>query len=411
MTALLDRRKRIYCGMIWKKGILILPRFLLTLAGTLAALALATFLVYTVMQHRQSLLPRIRAAVVVLDGDVATAMTVRMVAEMEAIKNVADVEIMNRRDAEAAVRNGSVQASIYLTEDIYHDFASQTNTPVLVQVSRDSGLGVQRFYDLVQVGLSLLQTGQNTLVALDEVEGRHPMLIDKGELEDSIADDFVTLAINRNNIWKTTVLSAYDPVSIAGYYSMAGALAIVCLFFGTGFAALYDKKERAVDVCLKRMGISALMQSFSRLLVMTFVSWVMFLLVLIPAFYVADTKGEGAEAVLRLIPGLLPAAFCVAAFIHLIHSFAVGESGSLFYLITSLLLFVLGGGIFPAAFLPPVLYHIAGFLPIRLWLDYLSGLLWNGFSWRSLAVLLAAGFGMAAAGVLGLKLRERRSIG
>ncbi|MBR3642665.1 MAG: hypothetical protein IKN57_04060, partial [Parasporobacterium sp.] len=118
-----DKTRQIYCRLIWKKGILILPRFLLTLLVTLAALALATFLIIMIQQKRQSLLPKIQVGVVVLDGDMATTMMVRVIGEMDAVKNVCDLRVLSKTEAERAVKSGELQAAIYLTEDIYHDFS------------------------------------------------------------------------------------------------------------------------------------------------------------------------------------------------------------------------------------------------------------------------------------------------
>ena len=402
------QRKGIYYRLIWKKGFLILPRFLTTLVITALVLALASILIYHVMQKRQSLLPRVQVAVVVLDGDVATGMTVRMVSEIETIKNVCDIKIMSRSAAETAIREGSVQAAVYLTEDLYHDFASGTNTPILVQVTKDSGLGVQRFRDLVEVALSLLHTGQSTIFTLDDITAKYPMKISVQDLKDTLADDYVSLALNRNLVWNSTVLSAFDPVTTMNYYSVTAALFIICLFFGTGFAALYDKKERSVDICLGRMGIGPVTKSAARLLIMTFVSWLVLIVVLIPSYLITTKTGIHAATVFWIIPGTLPAAFCTAAFIHLVNACAVGESGSLFYLIVCLLLFVIGGGLFPAVYLPPVLAKFAGYLPISLWQQYLTELLWNGFSAVTLVRILAAGLVMAVIGGIGMRYHEGR---
>ena len=405
----MDRnQKAIYYGLIFKKGILILPRFFLTLLLTAVVLIIGTVAVYTVTQNRRALNPKIHVAVVVPGEDVATQMATQMIGEMESVKSICDFSFLSAEEADAAMHNGSIQAAIYLTENIYDDIYHATNTPVRIQVAKSSGLGVQRFKDLVNVGLSMLQVGEATVYSLLDISKDYEMQVSPYDLTDTIAMSFVDLAMNRNNIWNTTFLSPYGNISMMGFYSVTAALAVVCLLFGAGFAGLYDKKERAVDICLRRMGIGSVTRSLARLLIMTVVNWFLLLIVLVPALYITKSAEITGKLVLLLVVALWPLAFSVAAFIHLVNAFAVGESGSLFYLIISILLFVLGGGLFPAAFLPSALYRLSSFLPIGFWQKYLADLLWNGFQGASLRTILIYGAGMAVLGGIGLKLNENK---
>ncbi|MBQ1312480.1 MAG: ABC transporter permease [Blautia sp.] len=401
-------RKGIYYLLIWKKGIRILTRFFVTLLVTGVILILGTLAIFAASRKEKSLLPRVQVAVTVLDGNMATTMAVQMVGEMDAVRNVCDFRLLSKEEAQRAVRDGTVQASIYLTEDLYQDVNHGVNTPVLVEVAKDSSLGLQLFKDLINVGVSMLQIGEANVYTLDEISEVYEMNVSVSDLMDTIADNYLNLAFNRNSVWITTMLSPYGNISMMGFYSITVALAVVCLLFGTGFSGLYDQKEHSVDVCLARMGITTVTRSLARLLVETFVNWLLLIIVLLPALYFTNSAELSVSMVSTVIPGLIPIAFSVAAFIHLVNSFAVGDSGNLFYLIISILLFVLGGGLFPAAYLPPALYRISSVLPIGFWQRYLSDLLWNGFSVSSLAGVLLFGTGMAVLGGIGLKINENK---
>ena len=403
-----NKTKGIYCRLIWKKGISILPRYLLTLAMTIVILAVSAALIFSVANRSRSQEPKIQVGIVVPGNDITTILAVRMVAEMDAIRTACNIQFLNDEKARAAVKSGSIQAAVFITEDIFDDVSSGANTPVLIQVGEDSGLGVQRFRDIVNVGLSLVRTGQGGMYALDKMMELHEVTEEAWDIRCDTIDNYFLVLVSRNNIWNTSVLSSYGGITMTGFYCMTGALGVVCLLFGCAFAALYDKKERAVDVCLRRMGIGVFTRSLSRLLVMTFVYWVLLFAILLPALLVTGEAVFSVPWMLGLLAGLIPAAFSAAAYTHLVYSWAVGESGSLFFLICTALLFVLGGGIFPAAYLPRGLYHFSQVLPVSFWQKYLSDLLWNGFSAAGLSGVLLYGLAMAAAGGVGLKINESK---
>ena len=404
-----NRTRGIYYRLIWKKGIVILPRFLLTLITTSVILAFSAALIFSVTNRSKSQNPKIQVGMVIPDRDVATLLAIRMVAEMDAIKSVCDVSFMEDEKARIAVRDGSIQAVIFVTKDLFEDVSSGVNTPVLIQVGEDSGLGVQRFRDIINVGISLVRTGQAGMYTLDEMMELHEVTENARTIRNNTIDDYFLVLLNRQNIWQTTLLSSYGDISMTGFYCITAALGIVCLLFGTGFAALYDKKERAVDVCLSRMGVGVITRSLSRLLIMSFVCWGLMFILLLPALVILGEASLSFSLVVRLFAGLVPVAFSVACFIHLVYAFAVGESGSMFFLICAILLFVLGGGMFPAAYLPPVLSHFSRFLPVYFWQKYLSDLLWNGFSFAHCAIVLLYGLAMGLAGGAGLKYHESKS--
>ncbi len=399
----MNSKKPIYYLMIFKKALLILPRFLLTIAVTAAILIGATFLLYQDAQERR-LLPRLQIGCVVPDGDAATAFTARMIANMDALKNLCDFAILSEEEADSSLLSGRLHMAFYLTPDIYNDVNNGVNTPVRIRVSKDSGMAVQMFKDLVYVGLSILQSGESANYALGETARDYEMTLDVAALRDNIASQSISLALNRAKIYTTYLLSAYGNISMAGFYVMTVLFAIVCLFLGMGFGALYDRKERTVDQCLRRMGIRTLSQTLSRLLSMGVVIWVMMVFIL----FIVGTFTAIAPFSLSLLLPLIPLAFSVAAFIHMGSALTAGEQGSLFYLLLCVLLFVLGGGLFPSAYLPPSLKNIAAFLPIKAWQQYLSGLLWNGFNARHLLSVVCFGTVMAVLGSVGLIVNEKQ---
>ena len=92
---------------------------------------------------------------------------------------------------------------------------------------------------------------------------------------------------------------------------------------------------------------------------------------------------------------------------HMIYSFASGESGSLIFLLVSLLVFVLGGGLFPASFLPEVLAAVPKYLPVQLWQRVLTGAFAGETALEAVRLTLVYGAVMTVVGAAGAKVSAR----
>ncbi len=391
----------VYFKLIWKKAFLALPRFFLALAVTAAVMAAAMFAMY-ITARQGSLLPRIQVAVVFKDQDVTTTMAAKLVEGMDSVRSVCEFKYISAEEAEKALSENKVQAILYLNENMYDDINEGVNTPVLIRLPEDSGLAVQTFQDLVAAGISMVQTGESAVYAIGETADTYPTKIPAQTLMDQMISKFIPLALNRSGTWNTVTLSAYGDISVTGFYMITILLAVAVILFGMGFASLYEKKQQTVSLCLRRKGVHVWLQGLARLSAVTFVLWIM--LCILTAVLCASMKAAAFRPALLLT--LLPAAFSIAGFVHLVYGFVQTESASLIYVILTVLLFVLGGGLFPAALLPADLSGVAGLLPVSIWQRYLADLFWNGFSMASFAKIMLAGLIFAAAGTLGLYKNE-----
>ena len=97
---------------------------------------------------------------------------------------------------------------------------------------------------------------------------------------------------------------------------------------------------------------------------------------------------------------LLVLAFSLASFIHLICQVVPGEAGSLFFMIVSMVIFLLGGGLFPSSMLPESLHALPSLLPVRGWQRCLLNVFEGTPDAAVLAEVLLSGLLMAAAAYL-----------
>ncbi len=398
----MNKHAFIYCKLIWKKGLAILPRFFITLAVTALALAGAGFVLYSATGD-SSVLPGIDVALVTEGNDPTIKMGAGIVQNMESVRAVCRFHEVSEEEAVAGLKSGRYQAAAYLPEDLYEDVNSGVNTPVKVQVASGSLLSVSMFKDLIDVAMTMLQTGESAVYALYDAAEVYETNKKVPSVTGQIAVKYLGLALQRAAAYNVKVISPYGETGLPVFYTVTGILAAICILFGVSFSSLYKKESPVVRKCLARTGVRDAAGVFARLSVVTAVLWGLLVVTCFIVSRFADFAVFRASTMLQL----LPVAFSLAAFMHMIYSFASGESGSLVYLLVSLLVFVLGGGLFPASFLPEVLAAVPKYLPIQLWQRVLTGAFAGESAAEAVRLTLVYGIVMIVVGVLGAKAAEK----
>ena len=398
----MNKHAFIYCKLIWKKGLAILPRFFITLAVTALALAGAGFVLYSATGD-SSVLPGVDVALVTEGNDPTVKMGAGIVQNMESVRAVCRFHDVSEEEAVAGLKDGRYQAAAYLPEDIYEDVNSGVNTPVKVQVSSRSLLSVSMFRDLIDVAMTMLQTGESAVYALYDAADVYETNKNVSSVTGQIAVSYLALALQRAAAYNVTVISPYGETGLPVFYTVTGVLAAICILFGVSFSSLYRQESPVVRKCLARTGVRDAAGIFARMSVVTVVLWGLLIGACLALSLFTDIAVFRVSTVLQI----LPVAFSLAAFMHMIYSFASGESGSLIYLLVSLLVFVLGGGLFPASFLPEVLAAVPRYLPVQLWQRVLTGVFAGETVFEAARLTLIYGAVMTIAGALGAKVSER----
>ena len=391
----MSEKKSVYCKLIWKKALLVLPRFLLSLVLSALAVGLCAFVVYKASGEKQ-MLPGIDAAVVTEGDDLMVQMGMSLVQGMDSVKSLCRFHSTDEADAVSGLQSGKYQAVVYLPEDIYDDVNEGVNTPVHVQVSSRSILSLSLFRGLVETALSMIQTGESAVYALYDTSHSYETNGSVDPLTDRIAAGFMTLALTRNSDFSVTVLSAYGDISIRSFYAVTIVLFLVCLLLGTCFAGLFRRESEALLVSLKRNGITDLTRTGAKISAMMLVLFPLLTVICIALSCLTDIS------VLRLpsLALLLILAFSLASFIHLICQVVPGEAGSLFFMIVSMVIFLLGGGLFPSSMLPESLHALPSLLPVRGWQRCLLKVFEGTPDAAVLAEVLLSGLLMAVAAYL-----------
>ena len=365
----------IYFLLTCKKSFHILPRFFLMIMGTLAVILGVSAILY-IAGTSGSILPRIRVGIVTAAEDDRSRYGVNVVGEMGSIKAISEFVPMTEEEAEKALKSGKIQIAAYITNDIYEDVYSGTNTPVLIRLTSEKDIIMDTFLDLANAGIAILQTGQSAVYAIGDTALTYPLRRSRSLLMDQISMKFITQALVRMGTWNEKTLSAYGDITVMGFYVITILLFVTVVMFGMGFAGLYIKEEQVIDRCLYRIGVNPAVQGVIRVVAMTFVLWMLFTLCTL----IACVAAKAAVFQPVFILWLLPLSFSVAGFVHMVYSLVNFGSGEIIYLLLGILMFVLGGALFPVSMLPKALSGITSVLPVQHWQKYLADLFWNGFN-------------------------------
>ena len=444
----------IYLRLEMKKGMKLIPFFLLSIFITAAAVAAAAFAVSFVM-GKDSALPKAEVAIVTgSDGsddtidkegrlDLKTMMMIGVVENMESVKSVSHFSYMSPKKAADSLKDGSVQAAVYLPDDVYENINNGTNTPVLVRLSsKNGGLLSGLFRALVNSGVTLIQTVETAIYSIDYLSETYPLSDKLSALEDKIFGAYVAAALARGSIWRTeNVSDAFGGISLPGFY-MISAILLILLLFGAGFDLFYTKSEKATQKVLRRKGLPVPLTSLAKAASVFCVLAVFGLLLVFAASLLAGafpgifgaagaasaaassaasgaagagaasaagaisgTAGAGLSMILRaacgrlpwMLPGILAAAFVAACYLHLIYSLVPEKGGSLICVLLTLLLFFLCGGLVPAGYLPGFLKNISAFTPVgaaQKMIGHALGLADSGAYTADLVRALIVGFAM-----------------
>ncbi len=393
-----------YFLLTCKKAFRILPRFFLMILGTLAVILGVSALLYAA-GGSGSILPRIRVGIITASEDDRSRYGVNVVGEMGSIKAISDFIPMTEEEAEEALAAGKIQIAAYITNDIYEDVYSGKNTPVRIRLTSEKDIIMETFLDLAEAGIDILETGESAVYAIGDTADVYPLRRSKSLLMDQISMKFITQALVRMGTWNVKTLSAYGDITVTGFYMITVLLFVTAVMFGMGFAGLYVKEEQVIDRCLYRIGVGPLVQGLIRVISMTAVLWMLFTLGTLIVCLVSDAAAFRPEYILWL----LPVSFSVAGFVHMVYSLVNFGSGEIIYLLLGILMFVLGGALFPLSMLPGPLSGAASILPVQYWQKYLADMFWNGFSSGDLIRILLIGAAAMVLGTAGAYVLRRES--
>ena len=377
-----------------RKGIHLIPFFFITMAVTAAAVILAA-VIFSAAMSRGQVLPKASVAVVCVtqagengaledaDIDMVSRLGIGSISGMKSVETIADIKTMKLAEAENGLQDGSVDAAVYITPNVYQDINTGVNTPITVRLGRDAAsLDGSLFVSLITAGVRMLRTIEAAVYTPYALEANYRLTDTAQAIGDRIFDIYLKKALSRGKMWGQETVSAFGDLSIIEFYIISGIIFIIMLF-GLGFASFYSSSERQVLTLLCRSGIPQAATGLARLIAI-----VLILLIFECILFIAGRTAllcmnspEAAEAmpsfILHAIASALPdvargllsaliIALLAASLIHVCGQWIRQGSIPLIYTLIVIVLFVVTGGLLPNAYLPAMLRKVTYFSPVQL---------------------------------------------
>lgn len=382
------RRIFAYLRIELKKGIRVIPFFIQSFLGAAVLIGLALVLICQFMLRSQTFV-KMNIGVVVPGQETSTRMAMKLISAMDSVDSICKFSYPDEETALRQLAKGELEAVILLTEDFYDDVNDGVNTPVDILLAPDSPLDREVFTELVQSGVSMLQTAQAAVYAVDEVSEEYQLSMSKNEMEYKLSYLYLEYAFARNGTFAELEETPLGAVSLTEFYIACGAV-VQSLIFGFAFLTLYKSESRDFMRCLRRIGINAVFQSVLRIFVMAFDLWLLLTGGYLIGNIVYAKMIESAAMIFPLqIAGLMLYALALAAFFHLVFAlFGDTENGGLIYLLIAVFLTVCAGGLFPAAVFPEWMQRLSALFPLSWWQKYLTEVMWTGVEIRTVLVLV-----------------------
>ena len=382
----------IYLKMEIRKGMGLIPFFVVSalIAGAAIFAAAAVFCAVT---DRKQLFPRAEVAVVMdSDGsddtssekgkaDLKTTMAIGLVESMSSVKSLCDFTYMSPSDAAEGLRKGTLSAAIYLPKGTYENINSGVNTPVLFRLSpSDAAFSGSLFRQLVTDGVSMLKTVEAGIYAIDYQSAVNPPVQTLANAEDTLFGTFLKSILSRTSAFEEEGVSLFGAMSMTQFYVLSGLL-LLLLLLGIGCASFYSEGERAALKYLRRYSLHPVFMSAAKWIALTLMFFVMTMICTMAASAIeAVSSGADGKAAVLISAGhwpmLLGVAFSIAAYVHLIYTFASSRQSAFIYLLTTAAIFSLAGGFLPVYYLPRSVRVLLPFIPVRMWQSALAEVLY-----------------------------------
>lgn len=393
-----------YLRIEFKKSIKVFQKSLISILLVLLVLTIGVAgFSYTLLQSQVFQL--VKVAVVIPDTEEQSKLILQFLSSMDSVKSICEFEYLDEETAFEQLENQEVQAIISLPENFYEDIYYGENTPATIYFPKEKDANQRLFEELLTSGMTLLQISEAGVYSTQYLAYEQQLDVDRGELGEYVALKYAKTILNRGAIYEAQVLSPLGGVAFTQYYFAAITL-LVMFLSGILFGFLYRKENKAVEQKIQLYGLNAVSLSVIKIIVMTAYLWIIEMVIMAIGTILSkkdmfeDLAFSGMDFAKGSLFGLI-LALAIASFFHMVYSIGKDyQQGTVFLLVSGIVLFIGSGLIIPKAYLPVMVQKISVISPLtvfsRFQLDYLFGQVTLGVT--SIIILLFIIF--TAVGVL-----------
>lgn len=303
--------------------------------------------------------------------DALTDMAISFVTDMDSVKEWCNFERYSLEDGLLALQSKEVVAVIELPDQVINSILDGTNMPAKLYLLQEESLGSDLLEIMAQAGISLLQVAQSEIYVTTDFFFEYSFEDSLSNLYGEINLYNLNLAINREELFKSVMLSETEGISLGVYYG-ATAVGMFTLLFGLLLADLVvESTDREKLLHVGRVSIGA--QVIGRWKVLTLTNFIG-TFIAISAFRILTNGGDLWQNLKWCIGNslyLLLAVGCITAMYMLLGTLFTDKMSYMFLLgLGSLVMGYMSGYFVPFGMLSMKIKSLACLLPTT----YLHGI-------------------------------------
>lgn len=314
-------------------------------------------------------------------SDSYLGMGISVLMNMDAIKSMADIQLMEEAEAVERFATGEISAYLLVPEGFIDSILTGENKKmVYVTTNEAQGIGGMLVNELVG-GISRMVTAtQTNIYAMQTYLIENDMRERLSEATEEMNYTFIGTVLNRTDMYELQETGVSDRISLTGHL-FTGILLLLVLLWGMNCVSLMVREECSLLRLLKVKGLGAGKQVTAEVAAYSLLQYVSLCLVFGCFFLVKGALGfaipewellDAAELlwyVCKWIPVVLMVAALQALLYELVNNVV---NGVLLQFLMAVSMGYLCGCIYPISFFPKVVQLVAAWSPVGVALRYVQ---------------------------------------
>lgn len=351
------------CKRTWKMLAKSIGSFVIVMLLTAALVG-----AFSVFMQDAQVFRKVTIGMVIPKEEGISRLAAQYISSMDSVRSVCDFVYLDEKEAVKELKEGNLQAVVVLPEGFYHDVQKGINPPAQIYFPEESGQNTLVFEQLVESGVSFLQTAEAGVYAGLDTASYYGVNLQGANLGDTIAWLFANQMLKRDKIYSDQVFSPLGNLTVPEYYYAAG-LVILLMMCGIQFGFLYGKQRSSVEDKLRIHGVGEIRQLVTKVTVMSMFLYAMGMIYYLAGIEIADLTGIDLVYDRSAFWGkLLLLCVEIALYFHILYELAGSSAQAGVFVFAVNVITIVGAGILiPEAYLGRTVTAIAHFLPMRYW--------------------------------------------
>lgn len=351
--------------------------------------------------QQNQVLPKIKIGAVIPESEGIIKKAVQFASSMNSVENTCEFYYLEESEARKGLETGDLQVVVILPVNFYQDVYQGINTPAEILMVQDDRVNTEVFEQLLTAAVSYLQTSEAGVYAVLDKARTEQTKMKYSNIGDFVAKNFVITLFDRMDLYDRKIISPLGKLDYPQYITVT-FMVLVLLITGSNFSVLYQKSEKIVEQKLKSEGVTAVIHTLIKVMIMAVSLWAIWFLCYIGVCLVSKNRDLGVLWWDFFTPlyGFL-VCICIAGFFHLVYELSGnGTFGALVLLFLNVGMVICSGLIIPQAYLSETVQQLGSVMPLTLWSDFIESFLFDTVSLGQVGGIIFVSMMEVAAGAV-----------